>query len=116
MAVYHREGINNHHVCVGVEQVESISVTQITQIIGAYTSLLHFIKDLQCYFMVHLGSSEKHGGWKWRNMIDSPGAKMGTWKCFRVQGFMIDPESIGVFKKIKLGCHDGNLGEFFLFA
>ena len=46
----------------------------------------------------------------------SPGAKMGTWKCLRVQGFMIDPESIGVLKEIKLGCHDGNLGELFLFA
>ena len=45
----------------------------------------------------------------------SPGAKMGTWKCLRVQGFMIDPESIGVLKEIKLGCHDGNLGELFLF-
>ena len=48
--------------------------------------------------------------------INSPGAKMGTWKCLRVQGFMIDPESIGVLKEIKLGCHDGNLGELFLFA
>ena len=38
----------------------------------------------------------------------SPGAKMGSWKCFRVQGFMIDPESIAVLKKIKLGSHDGN--------
>ena len=38
---------------------------------------------------------------------------MGAWKCFRVQGFMIDPESIGVLKKIKLGGHDGNFGEFF---
>ena len=46
----------------------------------------------------------------------SPGAKMGTWECLRVQGFMIDPESIGVLKEIKLGCHDGNLGELFLFA
>ena len=46
----------------------------------------------------------------------SPGAKMGTWKCLRVQGFMIDPESIGVLKEIKLDCHDGNLGELFLFA
>ena len=46
----------------------------------------------------------------------SPGAKMGTWKCLRVQGFMIDPEPIGVLKEIKLGCHDGNLGELFLFA
>ena len=46
----------------------------------------------------------------------SPGAKMGTWKCLRVQGFMIDPESIGVLKEIKLGCHDGNPGELFLFA
>ena len=43
----------------------------------------------------------------------SSGAKMGTWKCLRVQGFMIDPESIGVLKEIKLGCHDGNLGELF---
>ena len=50
----------------------------------------------------------------WTN--DSPGAKMGTWKCLRVQGFMIDSESIGVLKEIKLGCHDGNLGELFLFA
>ena len=41
---------------------------------------------------------------------------MGTWKCLRVQGFMIDPDSIGILKKIKLGCHDGNLGELFLFA
>ena len=48
--------------------------------------------------------------------ICSPGAKMGTWKCLRVQGFMIDPESIGVLKEIKLGCHDGNLGELFLFV
>ena len=46
----------------------------------------------------------------------SPGAKMETWKFLRVQGFMIDPESIGVLKEIKLGCHDGNLGELFLFA
>ena len=50
------------------------------------------------------------------NLTSSPGAKMGTWKCLRVQGFMIDPESIGVLKEIKLGCHDGNLGELFLFA
>ena len=50
------------------------------------------------------------------NVASSPGAKMGTWKCLRVQGFMIDPESIGVLKEIKLGCHDGNLGELFLFA
>ena len=47
---------------------------------------------------------------------DSPGAKMGTWKCLRVQCFMIDPEFIGVLKEIKLGCHDGNLGELFLNA
>ena len=46
----------------------------------------------------------------------SPGAKMGTWKCLRVQGFMIDPDSIGILKEIKLGCHDGNLGELFLCA
>ena len=46
----------------------------------------------------------------------SPGAKMGTWKCLRVQGFMIDPDSVGVLKEIKLGCHDGNLGELFLCA
>ena len=44
----------------------------------------------------------------------SPGAKMGTWKSLRVQGFMIDPESIGVLKEIKLGCHDDKLGEFFI--
>ena len=46
----------------------------------------------------------------------SPGAKMGTWKSLRVQGFMTDLYSIGVLKEIKLGCHDGNLGELFLFA
>ena len=46
----------------------------------------------------------------------SPGAKMVTWKCLRVQGFMIDPESLSVLKEIKLSCHDGNLGEFFLLA
>ena len=46
----------------------------------------------------------------------SPGAKMGTWKCLRAQGFMIDPESIGVLKEIKLGCHGGNIGELFLIA
>ena len=51
-----------------------------------------------------------------RNFSISPGAKMGTWKCLRVQGFMIDPDSIGVLKEIKLGCHDGNLGKLFLFA
>ena len=44
---------------------------------------------------------------------NGPGAKMGTWKSFRVQGFMIDPESIGVFKETKLGCHDHKLGELF---
>ena len=49
-------------------------------------------------------------------LLYSPGAKMGTWKCLRVQGFMIDPDSIGVLKEIKLGCHDGNLGELFLCA
>ena len=49
-------------------------------------------------------------------LLISPGAKIGTWKCLRVQCFMIDPESIGVLKEIKLGCHDGNLGELFLFA
>ena len=41
---------------------------------------------------------------------------MGTWKSLRAQGFMIGPESIGVLKGIKLGCHDGKLGELFLFA
>ena len=46
----------------------------------------------------------------------SPGAKLGTWKCLRVQGFMIDPDYIGILKEIKLGCHDGNLGELFLCA
>ena len=38
---------------------------------------------------------------------------MGTCKSLRVQGFMIDPESISVLKEIKLGCHDDNLGELF---
>ena len=61
-----------------------------------------------------------NGGFVWQMFFNlaphSPGAKMGTWKCLRVQGFMIDPESIGVLKEIKLGCHDGNLGELFLFA
>ena len=32
----------------------------------------------------------------------------------RVQGFMIYPKSIGVLKEIKLGCHDGKLGESFI--
>ena len=56
------------------------------------------------------------GGKHYQKITISPGAKMGTWKCLRVQGFIIDPESIGVLKEIKLGCHDGNLGELFLFA
>ena len=34
----------------------------------------------------------------------------------RVQGFMINPNFIGILKKIKLGCHDGNIGELFLFV
>ena len=56
--------------------------------------------------------------WKHSSLFKrcSPGAKMGTWKCLRVQGFMIDPDSTGVLKEIKLGCHDGNLGELFLCA
>ena len=58
--------------------------------------------------------------WHKQNAIgkkrSSPGTKMGTWKSLRVHGFMIDPESIGVLKKIKPGCHDGNLGELFSFA
>ena len=29
---------------------------------------------------------------------------------------MIDAESIGVLKEIKLGCQNGKLGELFLFA
>ena len=41
---------------------------------------------------------------------------MATWKSLRVQGFMIEPESIGVLGEIKLGCHDGNLRVFSLFA
>ena len=41
---------------------------------------------------------------------------MGTWKSLRVQGFMIDPDCIGVLKEILLGCHDGNLGDLFLVA
>ena len=47
--------------------------------------------------------------------INSPGAKIGAWKSLRVQSFMIDPQSVGVLKEIKLGCRDGNLGELFLF-
>ena len=43
------------------------------------------------------------------------GAKMGTWKCLRVQGFMIDPESIGVLKK-SLVATTVTLGNLFLFA
>ena len=34
---------------------------------------------------------------------------MGTWQSLRVQGFVIDHDSISVLKEIKLGCHDGNL-------
>ena len=41
---------------------------------------------------------------------------MGSWASLRVHCFMIDPESTGVLKEIKLGCHDGNLGDLFLFA
>ena len=48
--------------------------------------------------------------------IDSPGAKIGTSQSLRIQDSMIDPESIGVLKEIKLCCLDGNLGELFLFA
>ena len=48
-------------------------------------------------------------------MCYSPGAKMGTWKCLRVQGFMIDPESISVLKK-SLVATTVTLGNFFLFA
>ena len=44
---------------------------------------------------------------------NSPGAKMVTWKCLRVQVFMIDPEYLGVLKEIKLGGYDGNLGDLF---
>ena len=40
----------------------------------------------------------------------SPGSKIGTWKSLGVQGFMVDPDSIGILKEIKLGCHDGNFG------
>ena len=29
---------------------------------------------------------------------------------------MIDPESIAILKKIKLGCHDDNLDELVVFA
>ena len=46
----------------------------------------------------------------------SPGAKLGTWKSLRVHGFMIDSESIGILKEIKLGCHNSNLEERFLLA
>ena len=31
------------------------------------------------------------------------------------ESFMIDPEFVGVLKEIKLGCHDGNLGEPFFY-
>ena len=41
---------------------------------------------------------------------------MGTWTSLRVQGFMIDSESMGVLKEIKFGCHNSNLVELFLFA
>ena len=41
---------------------------------------------------------------------------MGTRKSLTVPGFMIDPESIGVLKEIKLGCQEGNIGELSLFA
>ena len=47
----------------------------------------------------------------WTNF--SPEAKMETWKSLRVQGFMIDPESMGLLKEIKLGCHDINFGDLF---
>ena len=48
---------------------------------------------------------------------DSPGAKIGTRKSLRVQGFMIDPDSMRMLKEFKRGCHDGNLGKpfFYLF-
>ena len=41
---------------------------------------------------------------------------METSKCLRVEGFIIDHEFIGALKEIKLGCHDGNLGELSSFA
>ena len=63
-----------------------------------------------------MNSKQVRQKYMFKTTLFSPGAKMGTWKCLRVQGFMIDPESIGVLKEIKLGCHDGNLGELFLFA
>ena len=37
----------------------------------------------------------------------------GDLEMFESSRFMIDPDSIGVLKEIKLGCHDGNLGELF---
>ena len=39
----------------------------------------------------------------------------GHGKVASVQGFMIDLKFIGVLKEIKLGCHDGNLGELFYY-
>ena len=38
---------------------------------------------------------------------------MVTLKSLRVQCFKIDFDSLGVLKEIKLGSHDGNLGELF---
>ena len=46
----------------------------------------------------------------------TPGEIIGTWKSLRVQGFVIDPESIGVLKEIKHGLYDGNRKELLLFA
>ena len=75
-----------------------------TKKISAYQEFgEHLVAD-QCQRISQIGD--------WDTSLDSdgfyisPGAKMGTWKCLRVQGFMIDPESIGVLKEIKLGCHD----------
>ena len=43
----------------------------------------------------------------------SPGAKMGTWKSLRVQGFMIDPESIGVSRQLSLVATTATLWNYF---
>ena len=45
--------------------------------------------------------------------LNSPGAKLGTWKSLRVQGFMIDLESIGVLKELSLVATTATLGKFF---
>ena len=104
----------------------SLSHTELSIIITHHPKRLD--SGFLCYQSVTASSSknDKHEWLSfdtryiiWKNhfmsehFAHSPGAKMGTWKCLRVQGFMIDPDSIGILKEIKLGCHDGNLGELF---